>query len=649
MPFKSKDEKRQYDADYYRRNQGSSGGGGYSVLSETATSFRVRHPSGKAFTVAKAKLGKGTLGKLGSMPKAFAEGGEAPVEQSTEAVVPEALPPTGGQTVDPSAKVLPARVGFWDHVTSAEGAASPLPTADDLEMAKKIFNPVTHAAITREVATEYPTAARVAGAAVGAGLTPGMPYLGGAWGANLAGGLTKDLPAQPKPEAPAQPPPDQAQDAYFEALRGIGMTTPVSGVRAPTLAQPPKADASAAFEADRVATEMQRKAAVEKAQADEALNVSVAEDLEKNRQRFEATLKERNAKADAMMKDISSYKVDPNRYWADASTGQKVVAAISVFLGGFASNGGRNQALDLITKFVDDDIGAQRLELGKKQNQLSMYMEQTKDLRAAEDYLRADKLRQVAAQFAVIGSKFEAGSANALAQKATANLMMKAADLDQRNAEAQYARDNQQAMLSYDNAKFNVQIAAANQAKQAATVASLRDRLIKMPDGTAPRVLRRSEDAKVVNERAMAYREFMASARAMKSFIEKNPHGTLNLGALSTEDRAEAEKLFADFRLSQAQFVKGNASDTENKIIVESSPNPAELKANPRFAMKKLEMGMSAATSGLHNTFAQYTDPLESLVGRPAMTGSVSVSSSVKVPSATTTNLKVPPNPVKVR
>ena len=37
MPFKSKDEKRQYDADYYRRNQGSTKGGGYSVLSETAT------------------------------------------------------------------------------------------------------------------------------------------------------------------------------------------------------------------------------------------------------------------------------------------------------------------------------------------------------------------------------------------------------------------------------------------------------------------------------------------------------------------------------------------------------------------------------------------------------------------------------------
>ena len=50
--------------------------------------------------------------------------------------------------------------------------------------------------------------------------------------------------------------------------------------------------------------------------------------------------------------ELDKMKVDPGRLWSNASTGNKVLAAVSLAIGGFLSTkfGRKNTALDIIQK-----------------------------------------------------------------------------------------------------------------------------------------------------------------------------------------------------------------------------------------------------------------------------------------------------------
>jgi len=66
--------------------------------------------------------------------------------------------------------------------------------------------------------------------------------------------------------------------------------------------------------------------------------------------------------------DVLGAGIDTGRFWKNKSTGEKILAGISIFLGGFAASqrGGRNSALMIIENAIDRDIDAQRADLLKK-------------------------------------------------------------------------------------------------------------------------------------------------------------------------------------------------------------------------------------------------------------------------------------------
>lgn len=106
-------------------------------------------------------------------------------------------------------------------------------------------------------------------------------------------------------------------------------------------------------------------------------------------------------------------EIDPDRFWNNRSTSQKILGAISIGLGavgGALTKTGGNSALDIINKAIDNDINAQKVnneqKLALKQNalkragleierlaQLSKDQERKMQMQAAADQLKQQQLQ----------------------------------------------------------------------------------------------------------------------------------------------------------------------------------------------------------------------------------------------------------------
>lgn len=82
---------------------------------------------------------------------------------------------------------------------------------------------------------------------------------------------------------------------------------------------------------------------------------------------------DRSQEIDNAAKEIGSQKIDANRFWANKSTGDKILAGISLFLGGFAQGafGAPNNALQIINRAIDRDIDEQKANFSAKREALA--------------------------------------------------------------------------------------------------------------------------------------------------------------------------------------------------------------------------------------------------------------------------------------
>lgn len=115
------------------------------------------------------------------------------------------------------------------------------------------------------------------------------------------------------------------------------------------------------------------------------------EDENHRQQDFQGRMQSYQQNADQLTKDITDAKIDPNRYWHNASTGQKISAGVAMLLGGLSQGllrGGPNQGSQAIQETINRDIDAQKSELGKKQTLLSDNLRTQGNLQAAENATR---------------------------------------------------------------------------------------------------------------------------------------------------------------------------------------------------------------------------------------------------------------------
>lgn len=129
---------------------------------------------------------------------------------------------------------------------------------------------------------------------------------------------------------------------------------------------------------------------------------------------YENELANKMAVANKTVDEFSNAKIDAGRYWANASTGEKVVSGIAMTLGaiGQALTGSRtNTVLDIIDDKVKQDIQIQKDNIDNKGRTAAMqkglvaeYMAQGRDKEEAAQMAYLTSMRAIEKQYQSIGA-----------------------------------------------------------------------------------------------------------------------------------------------------------------------------------------------------------------------------------------------------
>jgi hypothetical protein len=157
-------------------------------------------------------------------------------------------------------------------------------------------------------------------------------------------------------------------------------------------------------------------------------------------------------RAQQLYDGLLNSKIDPKRVWANASTGQKIAAAIAMALGGAgaAIANQPNLAVAVVQKAIDNDIDAQKMDLQNKHTMLSYHLQQGHDMVAAHQLAKADLLDATAAQLKKNSLQYGGEKAAAAVELQIADLRTNAMQLRQ-----------QMTAQSLDNALKREQITAS--------------------------------------------------------------------------------------------------------------------------------------------------------------------------------------------
>ena len=148
----------------------------------------------------------------------------------------------------------------------------------------------------------------------------------------------------------------------------------------------------------------------------------------------QAKVDEAAAKLQEAQASLNSMQVDPNRYWANKGTGDKVLAGIGLFLGAFGQGG--NKAVAVIQDAIDKDIAAQKANIETKKAGVAVQSGILSDMRArfqdqrvAEEAARVAYLDNAQLKIKAISSKYSG-------QEVAAKADMLIGELEQKKIEA---------------------------------------------------------------------------------------------------------------------------------------------------------------------------------------------------------------------
>lgn len=143
---------------------------------------------------------------------------------------------------------------------------------------------------------------------------------------------------------------------------------------------------------------------------------------------YQSHLNDLTQGAQALTNDIANTHVDPQHFWNNSSTGSKIGMLAGMIISGFGAGAGQgNMAMNIVNKNIEQDIDAQKAELGKKQNLLSHNLAETGNLNAAIDQTRLGLL-------AVTQGQMQAAALKQGGPLAQANMEKQNAAIDQQKA-----------------------------------------------------------------------------------------------------------------------------------------------------------------------------------------------------------------------
>lgn len=252
---------------------------------------------------------------------------------------------------------------------------------------------------------------------------------------------------QPQEQVPDVNPDDQRGAAQMQALQGgkvqdnepqkesVGASGswdgPNAAEQAPEQAQQSAASPSSAQSSGQnispmSAYSLQAQGLKEQAAGQRLQNEgekAATEDYQKSYQEavnsWQTTQKQMSDQIKSALADVQNGHINPKQYQENMSSGQKVAAAIGLFLGGlsapYSHNG--NPALDMLNKQVDRDIDAQKSNLNNKMNIYHAYLSQYNNAAVAENMTRATML-------GIYGNKMKMAALNSADPQIKARLDM---------------------------------------------------------------------------------------------------------------------------------------------------------------------------------------------------------------------------------
>lgn len=336
----------------------------YKLVDEKENVFHLQHPDGTTFQVAKAPLDDETINHI----RTFAQ----PVMMSD-----------GGEVPDPTAGLTPSEP-VSDPVSAAALAAqagvSGIPSSNPNQALEPSHDPYTDALsrLLTPIDSSY--------SEMGSGYTPPSSVTPN--NENTPSPESSDGKTPIAPPAPAAPGSSSVLD---EIKKGQDLQD--AGILGAANAQSRAADSQAAawraykLKADTINDDYQTK------------------------------YKKYTAQQDQLIQDIKDTKIDPTRFWANQSTGNRVLAAVSMALSGIGSGltGAPNAAMAVINKAIDNDIESQKANLGNKNTLLGRLYEQTHNLDEATNMARNTLLASTEGQVHQAAASGQGGTASAAA------------------------------------------------------------------------------------------------------------------------------------------------------------------------------------------------------------------------------------------
>lgn len=146
-----------------------------------------------------------------------------------------------------------------------------------------------------------------------------------------------------------------------------------------------------------------------------------------------------------LQKNFENGKVDPNHFW-DTQTGVKgganrVLSMLGLFLGGIGTiKGTGNPAQMMLDKAIQNDIDAQKENLGKNKTLLDLNLKKYGDLSQAEQATKLDMMNMFNVQLQGVASKTQSQQVKANALYQTGEIAAKMAELKDKFAKEQTSK-----------------------------------------------------------------------------------------------------------------------------------------------------------------------------------------------------------------
>lgn len=278
-----------------------------------------------------------------------------------------------------------------------------------------------------------------AGGAGGAGGSSGATAMDRGSGGATGGPAGDQIPQHEAIQPRAERPPAVAALPAGVTPKGSAPPAPPPVVEPKAAAPRPAGGVASGRPTGAGADELARKAALAGYEAENQANVASAENAAAEASAIETQMNERKALVARTQQKVSEAQtryqraademaridtsVDPGRFWATRSTGDKVIGILGLVLGALgAGPDGVNRAANMLNDAVNRDLEAQKAEhelrlkkggarLGAAQNFYAMAREMAGDEVAAMDLAHAAALQNVAAKGkALLAQTKDAGS-----------------------------------------------------------------------------------------------------------------------------------------------------------------------------------------------------------------------------------------------